>query len=200
LNIAIFASGRGSNFSAIARAVKKGSWGVKISLLVCDNPRALVIKKAQANKVKALIALREDFKSRDDFERVIIQRLKADKINLIVLAGFMRMLSPGFVKKFRNRIINIHPALLPAFKGSTAIKDAFNYGVKFTGVTVHFVDELMDHGAIILQEPVSIEKKDTLAGLENKIHRLEHRLYPEAIKLFAQGRLKIIGRSVTLTP
>ncbi|MCX5706345.1 MAG: phosphoribosylglycinamide formyltransferase, partial [Candidatus Omnitrophica bacterium] len=124
--------------------------------------------------------------------------LKENNIDLIVLAGFMRILSSGFVNAYRGRIINIHPALLPFFKGEEGIKDAFNYGVKVTGVTVHFVDEEMDHGAIILQKEIRIEESDTLELLEAKIHKVEHKLYPEAIKLFAEGRLKIEGRKVRI--
>ena len=197
MNIAVFASGRGSNFCAIARAAKKNDLaGARISLLVCDNPRALVIRRAKEFKIKTLLALREDFYDKASFEHAIIQRLKADNIDLVVLAGFMRMLSADFVKTFRQRIMNIHPALLPAFKGSTAIRDAFIYGSKATGVTVHFVDALMDHGPIILQEAVKIGRKDTLPVLEEKIHKLEHKLYPEAIRLFAKGKLSVRGRKV----
>ena len=198
MNIAVFASGRGSNFSAIAQAAKKGILrGAHISLLVCDNPHALVIRRAQEFKVKTLLALREDFRDQTSFERAIIPRLKAEKIDLVVLAGFMRMLSADFVQAFRQKIMNIHPAILPAFKGSSAIRDAFLYGSKVTGVTVHFVDALMDHGPIILQEVVKINRQDTLASLENKIHALEHKLYPEAIRLFVEGKLKSSGRKVT---
>jgi len=188
-NIAVFASGRGSNFNAIARAVKKGSLKVNLALLVCDNPDALVLHKAK--KFKVSIALVEG-------ESEIIRRLKENKIDLIVLAGFMRILSPSFVKAYKNRIINIHPALLPAFKGAAGIKDAFNYGAKITGVTVHFVDEEMDHGPIILQREVEIRGCDNLASLEQRIHKLEHSLYPQAIQLITQGKIKLKGRKVKI--
>ena len=112
----------------------------------------------------------------------------------------MRILSEAFVRAHSGRIINIHPSLLPAFKGTQGIKGAFDYGVKVTGVTVHFVDELMDHGPIILQAEVKIREGDTLKSLEEKIHRVEHKLYPEAVKLFAQDKLKIIGRKVRVSP
>lgn len=198
MNIAIFASGRGTNFSAISRAVKKGLIKANLSVLVCDNPKAKVLGKAKRANIKVALVRREDFTSKKDFENRIIQHLEDCKIDLIVLAGFMRILSPEFVKKYKNKILNIHPAILPSFKGAEAIKDAFEYGVKVTGVTVHFVDEEADHGPIILQAPLKIEENDTLESLEAKIHKLEHRLYPQAIGLFIEGRLKIEARMVSI--
>lgn len=190
MNLAIFASGNGSNFSAIIRAIKKRKIKVKSVILVCDKPDAFVIKRAQKAKVPIILARGEDFTSKLNFEAAIIQRLKDYKINLIALAGFMRILSPSFVKKYRNRIMNIHPSLLPAFKGAHAIKDAFDSGAKTTGVTVHFIDEKVDHGPVILQQKVMIRKNDTLTRLEKRIHAVEHKLYPEAIKLFIRGKIK----------
>jgi phosphoribosylglycinamide formyltransferase-1 len=199
MNIAVFASGRGSNFAAIAQTVKKGSLRCNLALLVSDNPKALALQKAKRFKIKTLIVERENFASKKEFENQIIKHLKANKIGLIVLAGFMRLLSPDFVHKYYGRIINIHPSLLPSFKGEQGIKDAFGYGVKFTGVTVHFVDELTDHGPIILQQPVEIRQSDTLKSLEVKIHQAEHKLYPAAIKLFLENRLKISSRKVRIS-
>ena len=199
MNIAVFASGRGTNFGAIIRAVKKGKIKAGLSLLVCDNPRAAVIHKAKRAGIKVALVKREDSSSKNDFEAEIIRHLEENKIDLIVLAGFMRILGPGLVQKYKWRILNIHPALLPSFKGEQGIKDAFDYGVKVTGVTVHFVDEETDHGAIILQKEVAIEEDDTLESLEAKIHRAEHKLYPEAIKLFTEGRLNIEGRKVRIS-
>jgi phosphoribosylglycinamide formyltransferase-1 len=195
-NIAVFASGRGSNFEAIVRAVKNKELRCNIALLVCDNPDAPVIAKARKAKVEVALVVRKDFACKEDFERAIISRLKTAKVELIVLAGFMRMLSPVLVCEYRRRIINIHPALLPAFKGGHAIKDAFDYGVRWTGVTVHMVDEEMDHGPIILQEPVPVKKSDTMSSLESRIHRVEHRIYPEAIGLMLKGKLRVTGRKV----
>jgi phosphoribosylglycinamide formyltransferase-1 len=197
-NIAIFASGRGSNFSAILKAAKRGVFKAGISLLVCDNPGAKVLEKARKANIKVALVKRQDFPSKEKFEAEIIKKLEEENIGLIALAGFMRILSPGFVHKYKNRILNIHPALLPSYKGAQAIKDAFNCGAKFTGVTVHFVDEKTDHGPIILQEPVKIEKGDTLKSLENKIHKVEHKLYPEAIRLYLEGKLRVKGRKVKI--
>lgn len=199
MNIAVFASGRGTNFAAINKAVKSGKIKAKLSLLVCDNPRAQVIRRANNAGIKVALIKREDFAAKKDFEMEIARRLQDNKIDLIVLAGFMRLLSPEFTRRYKGRIFNIHPSLLPAFKGTQGIKDAFSYGAKVTGVTVHFVDEELDHGPIILQEPLKIDKKDTFSSLEEKIHKIEHKLYPEAVKLFAEGKLKIEGRSVKIS-
>jgi phosphoribosylglycinamide formyltransferase-1 len=197
--IAVFASGKGSNFAAIARAIKKGRLDAELALLVCDNPGAPVIQRAKRLKVKVALVKKENFSSREDFEKAVIRHLQENGVDLIVLAGFMRMLGTELLSNYQGRILNIHPALLPAFKGSEGIKDAFTYGAKITGVTVHFVDEKMDHGPIILQAAVKIEEKDTLESLEAKIHKLEHKLYPEAIRLFIGGKLRIEGRRVRIS-
>lgn len=181
VNLAIFASGNGSNFAALVKAVKEKKIKAKLVVLVSDQPEAFVVKRAQSQKITVILVRREDFASRVDFEAAIVQRLRNYKINLIALAGFMRMLSPGFVKLYRNRIINIHPSLLPAFKGAHAISDCLAAKVGFTGVSVHFVDNQMDHGALILQKQIKIKRTDTLSSLEKRIHALEHVLYPQAI-------------------
>jgi phosphoribosylglycinamide formyltransferase-1 len=200
MNLAVFASGRGSNFAAIIRAVKKGKIKANLALLVCDNPVAGAISKAKRAGIEVALIKREAFSTKQDFEAKIISFLEAKTIDLIILAGFMRILSPEFVAKFKNKIINIHPSILPAFKGAHAVLDAFSYGTKVTGVTVHFVDEKTDHGPIILQQAVKIEEDDTAGSLEEKVHRIEHKLYPEAIKLFIEGRLKIIeGRKIKIS-
>jgi phosphoribosylglycinamide formyltransferase-1 len=196
-NIAIFASGAGSNFAAIARAVRNKSLLCRIALLVCDNPNALVLEKAKKAGVKAYLAERNAFLSKQDFEAAIVKELKAHNIDLLVLAGYMRILSPRFVQQYRDRIVNIHPALLPAFKGARAIDDALEYGVKVTGVTVHFVDEQTDHGPIILQKAVAVKPGDTRETLAKRIHAVEHKLYPEAIKIILSGKIRIKGRIVS---
>ena len=199
LNIAVFASGRGTNFGVIIRAVRKGKIKANLSLLICDNPKAGAIARAKRAGIKVVLLKRGDFANKEDFEAKIIEHLEENKIDLIVLAGFMRMLSPEFVGRHAGRILNIHPALLPTFKGTEAIKDAFDYGVKVTGVTVHFVDEKMDHGPIILQRAVQIEEDDTIESLEKKMHKIEHRLYPEAISLYVEGKLKLSVRKVRIS-
>jgi len=199
MRIAVFASGRGTNFGALIRAVKKGLIKAELSLLVCDNPKAPAIGRAKRAGIKVALVEAYDLPDKSAFESAIIRHLEENKIDLILLAGFMRLLSPELVSRYHGRILNIHPALLPSFKGSHGIKDAFEYGAKVTGVTVHFVDEKMDHGPIILQKEVKIEESDTLESLEGKIHKIEHRLYPEAVRLFVEGRLKLEGRKVSIS-
>jgi phosphoribosylglycinamide formyltransferase-1 len=198
-NIAIFASGNGSNFEALARAFKNNKIKARLAFLLCDKSDAFVLKRAQKLKVRAILIVRSDFSTREDFERAISYSLEEEGINFIVLAGFMRLLSPKFVRKYKNRIINIHPSLLPAFKGAHAIKDAFESGAKTTGVTVHFVEEPVDSGPIILQETLDIKNTDTLLTLENRIHCLEHKIYPKAVSLLVNGKLKITGRKVIVS-
>jgi phosphoribosylglycinamide formyltransferase-1 len=196
MKIAIFASGNGSNFEAIVRSAKSGYLKSDIGLLVCDNPEAFVLKRAKKLKIKSVLADRKEFADKAAFEDFILESLKKEKIEAIALAGYMRLLSPEFVKKFKNRIINIHPALLPSFKGVDSIKQVFDYGCKVCGVTVHFVDEKVDHGPIILQAVLDIKKGMSLPELEEEIHKLEHKAYPLALKLFCEKRIKVSGRKV----
>jgi phosphoribosylglycinamide formyltransferase 1 len=198
MNIAVFCSGNGSNFQAIADAKKKGMFHAEMALMVCDNPDAYAIKRAKKENIPCFIVNGRTFSSKNLLEEKIIKELESKNIGLICLAGYMRLLSPGFVRKYAGKIINIHPALLPAFKGSRAIEDAFKYGVKISGVTVHFVTEDVDSGPIILQEAVRIEESDSRESFEEKIHIAEHRLYTRAIKLFVENRLNIIGRKVEI--
>jgi phosphoribosylglycinamide formyltransferase-1 len=199
MRIAVFASGNGSNFGAIINAVKKGKIKADLSLLVCDNPSARAIWRAERAGIAVALVNRGDFICKKDFEARIIRHLKEHKIDLIVLAGFMRILSPEFVRKYKGMILNIHPSILPSFKGGHGIKEALDYGVKVSGVTVHFVDEEMDHGPIILQQALKVEEGDTLESFEEKIHKLEHKLYPQAIKLFTESKLKTEGRRVRVS-
>lgn len=196
INIAILASGKGSNFSAIVQAQRKGLFSANIKLLITDKETAFVRQRAKKIGIKDIFVDPEKFKNRGEFDKELVRILKKEKINLVVLAGFMRILSPYFVKSFKNKILNIHPAILPAFKGADAIKKAFDYGVKFTGVTVHFVDEKVDHGPIILQEIVKITSYMKIEELESAVHKLEHRLYPLVIKLFVENKLTIKNRRV----
>ena len=197
-NIAVLASGSGSNFEAIAKSISRGYIRGKLKLLITDRENSYVRVRARKFKVKDVFLNPKDFNTREDFDKQIVRVLIDEKIDLVVLAGFMRIITSGFVKAFRSRILNIHPALLPSFKGAHGIKEAHDYGVKITGVTVHFVDEKMDHGPIILQEALNIKEKEALEKLEERIHRIEHKLYPKAIKLFLEGRLKVVERRVVI--
>ncbi|MEA3560557.1 MAG: phosphoribosylglycinamide formyltransferase [Candidatus Omnitrophota bacterium] len=198
MNIAVLASGRGTNLQAIIDAVKTGKIKAGISLVISDHKDAGALEKARLAGIKAIYINPKDFPSRESFDKQIINYLEKYNIKLIVLAGFMRLISPYFVSKYRNCIMNIHPSLLPSFKGTRGIKDARDYGVKVTGPTVHFVTEDLDAGPIILQKPVVIEHGDTIEILEGKIHKAEHEIYPEAVRLFVEGKLKIEGRAVKI--
>lgn len=198
MNIAVFCSGSGSNFQAIVNSIKRGEIKANIALMVCDNPAAFALTRAKREGIKSLLVERKDFPSKEVFEAEIIKSLEKENIELICFAGFMRLVSPGFVQKYRHKILNIHPALLPSFKGVQGIKDALDSGVRVSGVTVHFVDEKMDHGPIILQQPLEIKDGDTEESLASRIHEIEHRLYPEAIRLFVEGKLKIEAHKVRI--
>jgi len=198
MRIAVFCSGNGSNLQAIIDAKAKGFIRSEIALVVSDTPGCFALERARRAGIKSVIVERKDFKTRSEFEKVILKHLKEESIDLIVLAGFMRLLSKDFVKQYKDRIMNIHPALLPAFKGTRGVHDAFEYGVKVTGPTVHFVTEEMDAGPIILQSPVIVREDDTEETLTEAIHKEEHKIYPLAIQLFEQGRLKIDGRKVRI--
>ena len=169
LRFAVFASGHGGNLQAIINAVKKKQIKSRLALIFSDKAEAYALARAKKSKIPTLCVSPKTFSSREDFDRVIVERLKAEQIDYVVLAGYMRLLSPYFIKQYADRIINIHPSLLPAFKGTHAIKDAFEYGVKVTGVTVHFVVDEMDAGEIIAQEVVAVKPTDTLERLEKKI-------------------------------
>jgi phosphoribosylglycinamide formyltransferase-1 len=188
INIAVFCSGNGSNLQAILDAARDGLIPCRVKLMVCDNPGAYAIKRAEDSGIPRLIVNRKDFPSREAMEERIASEVDEKNIKLICLAGYMRLLSGRFVERYAGRIINVHPALLPAFKGKSAIRDAFESGVNISGVTVHFVTEAVDSGPVILQEAVVIEKSDTIETLTEKIHKVEHRLYPQAIKLFCQNK------------
>ncbi len=196
--IAIFASGYGSNLQAIINYFKNSN-NVEIGLVFSNNQGAYALKRAENSKIKKFVLDYHKFGSREEYDREIAKTLIAERIELIVLAGYMLLLSDWFVDKFRNKILNIHPSLLPSFKGTNGIKDAFDYGVKITGVTVHFVDKKLDHGPIILQKEVNILGQDSLETLEEKIHKVEHELYPLAIQYYCEGKLKIKGRKVIIT-
>lgn len=197
MNIAVFVSGSGTNLQALIDAEAKSLLGEgKITLVVSDKPEAFALKRAEEAGIKTFVLEAAGFSSREEYDKKIIEALKKEKIDLVVLAGFMRLLSPLFVDEYEGRILNIHPAILPSFKGTHGIRDAFSHGVKVTGVTVHFVNKELDDGPIILQEEVEIKEDDTEETLEERIHKVEHKLYPEAVRLFTEGKLKIEGRKV----
>lgn len=196
--IAVFASGSGTNFQAIADAVKAGRLDVSIGLLVCDKPQAKVVERAAAAGIPAAVIQPKDYDSRSEYDKVILRLLQEKEIDLIVLAGYMRLISSVLLEPYENRIVNIHPALLPAFPGIHAIRQALDYGVKCSGITVHFVDSGMDTGPIIAQRAVPVEEGDTEETLTARIQKAEHELYPQVIGWIAAGKLAVEGRRVKM--
>ena len=196
--VAVFCSGQGTNLQAILDAVLRGSLRARVALVVSDRPTANALRRARRAGVEARYVNPNAYPTRAAYERVLIRLCDARGVRLICLAGFMRILSPVLVRRFRHRILNIHPALLPAFPGAHAVRDALAWGAKVTGVTVHFVDEAVDHGPIVLQEAVAVRPDETEASLLKRVHRVEHRLYPNAVGLLLKGRVRLNGRRVTL--
>lgn len=199
LRIGVLVSGRGSNLQAIIDAVQAGWLPVEIGVVISDKPEAYALERARRADIPAVVIERGSFESRDAFEQAILAALETYGVELIALAGFMRILSGHFTARYAQRVINIHPALLPAFPGLHAQAQALNYGVKVTGCTVHFVDEGMDTGPIILQAAVPVEDDDTEETLSQRILKQEHRIYPLALQLLAEGRVKVEGRQVRIT-
>ena len=190
MRLAVFASGRGSNMLAIAYAIEEGRLpGVSIDLVVCDKPSALVLKKAQELKLKTFVFEAKKFRKKSDYESEILKQLGQFRIQMVVLAGFMRIIGPTLLKVWEGRMINLHPSLLPEFPGKDGIGDAFRAGVRETGVTVHFVDAGVDTGPIIAQESLMIDPAETLDSLEKKIHLLEHKILPQTILRICQEGL-----------
>ena len=195
-NIAVFVSGHGTNLAAIIDRSIKGALRVNLKLVLSDKSSAFALKRAKKAGLRAVFVDPKKFVNKESYERHVISLLVKEKIDFVVLAGFMRILGPTFLKKYKNRILNIHPSLLPAFKGSHAIRDAHVYGVKVTGVTVHFVDEKVDNGPIVMQEALCVLDNETVAELEARIHKVEHRIYSEALQRVCDGRFLIQGRRV----
>ncbi|MEG1519536.1 MAG: phosphoribosylglycinamide formyltransferase [Clostridia bacterium] len=181
-NIAIFASGSGTNFEAIVSAVENGTLNCKIALLVCDKPNAFCVERAKNHNIEVLTFCPKEYVTRGAYEKMLVENLKKRNVELVVLAGFMRILTEEFISAFENKIINIHPALLPSFKGAHAIADAFNFGVKVFGVTIHYVNAEMDGGKIIAQESFQYTEGESVEEVETRIHKIEHVLYVETLK------------------
>jgi phosphoribosylglycinamide formyltransferase-1 len=191
-------SGQGTNLQAILNAARSGRLRARVVLVVSDRADAAALRRARRAGVPACFANPKQYPTRGRYEDALIRLLRQRRVQLVCLAGFMRILSAVFVRRFRHRILNIHPALLPAFPGAYAVRDALAWGAKVTGVTVHVVDKDVDHGPIVLQEAVAIRRGDTEASLLSRIHRVEHRLYPKAIGLVLTGRVQITGRRVLI--
>lgn len=196
--IAVLASGRGSNFQAVIEAVAAGRIPAACVALITDNPKAYAIERAQKANIAVIVLNYASFPSRKAYEDALLAVMQQQKADLFVLAGYMRILGTAIVQAFPGKIVNIHPALLPGFTGLHAQRQAVAYGVKVAGCTVHFVDENLDCGPIILQKCVPVLKDDDEDSLAERILIEEHKCYPEAIRLFCEDRLEITGRTVRI--
>jgi phosphoribosylglycinamide formyltransferase 1 len=200
LALGVLASGRGSNLQAILDACARPGFPAHVAVVVSDRERALALERARAAGVEALWVNPKDFGDREAYDLALVRELERRQVGLVCHAGWMRILSPAYVRAFAGRALNVHPSLLPAFPGLHAQRQALEHGAKVAGVTVHFVDEGVDTGPIVLQATVPVEPADTEETLAARILVQEHRLYPEAIRLFAEGRLQIQGRRVMVLP
>lgn len=198
LNLGVLASGRGSNFQSIINEINAGRLDAKIKILITDNPNAYAIQRAKQHGINWIYVNPKEFPSKDSFYEKLADLLIAEEVELVILAGFMRIIGKPLIDAYPMKIMNIHPALLPSFPGLHGQKKAIQYGVKISGCTVHFVDEGMDTGPIIIQAAISVNPEDTEQSLSDKILQLEHKIYPEAIRLYQQGRLRLEGRVVKI--
>lgn len=195
--MAVLVSGNGSNLQAILDAAQSPSYAASVAVVISDRPGVAALDRAAHAGVPAEVVDWAGQPDRQAFTKAVCEVAGAYGAELLVLAGFMRILSAEAIARFPNRILNVHPALLPAFPGADAIEAALEHGVKLTGVTVHVVDEEVDHGPIIHQEPVVVAPEDTVATMRDKIQRIEHRLYPRVVDAFARGLIEVEGRVVT---
>jgi phosphoribosylglycinamide formyltransferase-1 len=197
LRVGVLASGGGTDLQSIIDASKKGFINAEVIVVISDNKNAYALKRAERSKIENFF-IDSKVIEKEDFDKEIDKILEEKNVDLVVGAGYMKMLSSCFVKKWYGKLINIHPALLPSFKGTNGQLDALNYGVKISGCTTHFMDEKMDHGPIILQAAVIVMPDDDRDKLANRILEVEHQILPRTIDLFTQGRLKIDGRKVKI--
>jgi phosphoribosylglycinamide formyltransferase-1 len=190
--IAIFVSGSGTNMENIITCIKKKKIrGVDVALVLSDKADAPALKKAGKQKVETLFIDPKKYASKKEYEEHIVRELRMRRVDFIVLAGFMRILTPFLVNSYKNRILNIHPSLLPSFKGAHGIRDAYQYGVRVAGVTIHFVTDELDGGPIIVQKSFDVKKNESLVSFEKRIHALEYELYPQAIQLVVRGKVAV---------
>ncbi len=196
LDIGVLVSGRGSNLQAIIDGIEAGKIDARIKVVISDNPNAYALERCKRHSIPSRVVRREEFKSKREFEEEMVRILKEEGVELVVLAGFMRILSPHFLENFPNRVINIHPSLIPAFQGLNAQRRAVEFGSKITGCSVHIVDESVDGGPVVVQAAVPVLPEDTEETLSERILRFEHRILPQTVQWFAEGRVRIEGRRV----
>lgn len=205
LRLGVLASGRGSNFEAILNNIKNGKLDASIHVVISNKESAGVLEIARSHGIPAVHISKKQFPEQEDFDRQLLSTLKEFQVNFVVLAGYLKMLSPFIVQNFKNRILNIHPALLPSFGGKGMYghhvhQAVLDYGCKVTGVTVHLVDEEYDTGTPILQRCVPVHDDDTADTLAERVLKIEHEIYTEALQLFARERIEILGRRVKIKP
>jgi len=198
LKIGVLVSGSGSNLQSIIDKIEQGTLSAEISIVICNNPQAFALERCAKHKIPVQLISHKEFPDRIAFDMEMADILKRHGVQLVVMAGFMRVLSPEFLSQFPLKVINIHPALLPSFPGLHGQKQAFDYGVKFSGCTVHFADSGVDTGPIIIQAVVPVFDDDTEESMSARILKEEHRIYPQAIQLYAEGKLEVRGRKVIL--
>lgn len=200
LKIAILASGNGSNAQAIIDAIRDGRLDCSVELIFSNNPDAFVLQRARQADLPAEVLDHRSFANRVSFDLALMNILTRCGCQIIALAGYMRLLSSPLLKAYEGRILNIHPALLPSFPGTHGIEDALAYGVKLTGVSIHFVEEKMDSGPLIIQAALPVKQDENPDELEKRIHAIEHRIYPQALQWLAEERIAVEGRKVLLRP
>jgi len=198
LMIGVLVSGRGSNLQAMIDAIEAGKLKAQVAVVISNVPGVMALERAKKHGIKAVVVNDREFSDKSSYEKEIIKVLESNSVDLVCLAGYMKLISPEFVRHFKGRMMNIHPALLPAFPGLHVQKKALEHGVKYSGATVHFVDEGCDTGPIIIQAVVPVFDNDTEETLSARILEQEHKIYPEAIRLYAEGKLKIEGRRVKI--
>jgi len=198
--IAVLISGSGTNLQSIIDSVESGFLDLEIAVVLSNKEDAYGLTRAASHGIPTVTVKHGEFPNREEYEKKLIEILEGFDVDLVVLAGFMRVLTPLFVNHFHHMIMNIHPALLPSFPGTHGQQQAFDYGVRFTGCTTHFIDEGTDTGPIILQAVVPVLADDTVDTLASRILKEEHRIYPESLRLWSAGRLRIVGRKVVILP
>lgn len=196
--IGVLISGSGSNLQSIIEAVKSGSIDGEITVVISNDPAAYGLTRAADNGIATRVVKHGNYPERSDFDKELVRVLQESGVGLVVLAGFMRVVGTGLLEAFPDRVINIHPAILPAFPGTDGQAQAFNYGVKLAGCTVHFVDEKVDHGPIIIQAAVPVLAGDSKDDLKARILKCEHKIFPQAIALYCAGKLHMEGRRVMI--
>lgn len=198
--IGILASGTGSNAQAILERINSGALQAEVGIIITNRAQAKVLEKAERFHIPSLVVERNSYPSRVSYDEALVAALKEKGCTAVILAGYMLVVGPGFLEAFPQRVLNIHPALLPAFPGTEGIKNAYYYGVKITGPSVHFVDEQLDSGPLIIQGALPVRQDESMEELAVRIHQVEHRIFPMAVQWLAEERLTISGRTVHLKP